>query len=98
MLPVQQHYVEVVGIRQSAQLVEFLLRIHALSRGHLRHKPIAIAWNAFQSDSEHLVHFAVRLGSFEEANTLVVSVAHQLCESVLPQVTLYLAAEAACAK
>src|SRR6267143_1865323 len=46
MLPVQQHHVEVFGIREFAQLVEFLLRIHTLSGGHLRHKAITITCKA----------------------------------------------------
>src|SRR5437773_1305107 len=98
MLPVQQHYVEVLRIRQFTQLVEFLLRIHALPGGHLRHKPIAVAWNALQGDSEHPVHLAVRLSRLKEANALVVGVTHQPGKSVLSQIALYLAAEAACAK
>src|SRR5437870_1630651 len=98
MLPVQQHHVEVLGIREFAQLVDFLLRIHTFSGRHLRHKLIIIARNALQGHSEHPVHVAVRLSSLEEANATVVGVAHQPGKSVLPQVALYLAAEAPSAK
>src|SRR5947207_2054834 len=98
MLPVQQHNVEVFAIREFAELVEFLLRIHTLSGGHLRHKAIAIAWNALKGHSEHPVHLAVRLCSLEEANAAVVGVAHQPSKPVLSQVALYPAAKAACTK
>src|SRR6267142_3928538 len=98
MLPVQEHDVEVFGIREFAEFVEFLLRIHALAGGHLRHQAIVLTWNALQGDSEHPVHLAVRLGSLEEANAVVIGVAHQPRKPILAQVALYLAAEAACAK
>ena len=98
MLPVQEHNVEIFGIRELAELVEFLLRIHTLVGGDFRHQAIAIAWNALQGYAEHSVHVAVRLGSFEEANAAVVGVAHQAREAVLAEVALYLAAEAASAE
>jgi hypothetical protein len=98
MLPVQEHDVEVFGIRELAELVEFLLRIHTLVGGDFRHQAIAIAWNALQGYAEHPVHVAVGLGSFEEANAAVVSVAHQPGKAVLAEVALYLAAEAASAE
>src|ERR1700675_429857 len=66
MLPVQQHDVEVFGIREFAQVVKFLLRIHTLPSGHLRHKAVTIAWNALERHSEHPVHLAVRLSSLEK--------------------------------
>jgi len=94
MLPVQEHDVEVFGIREFAQLVEFLLRIHALVGGYLGHEAIAIAWDSLQGHAEHPVHLTVRLGSFEEANAAVVGVAHQPGKPVLSQVALNLAAEA----
>src|SRR5256884_9336205 len=53
---------------------------------------------ALQGDSEHPVHLAVRLSRLKEANALVVGVTHQPGKSVLSQIALYLAAEAACAK
>ena len=98
MLPVQQHHVEVFGIREFAQLVDFCLRIYTFPGGHLRHKAITIARNALQGHSEHPVHVAVRLSSLEEANAAVVGVAHQPGKSVLSQVALYMAAEAPSAK
>src|SRR5580700_5968434 len=98
MLPVQQHDVEVFGIREFAQLVEFLLRIHDWPGGHLRHDAIAIARNALQGHAEHPVHLAVRLSRLEEANAVVVGVSHQPRKPVLSQVALHLAAEAAGAK
>ena len=98
MLPVQQHHVEVFGIREFAQLVDFCLRIHTFPGGHLRHKAITIARNALQGDSEHPVHVAVRLSSLEKANAPIVGVAHQPGKPVLSQVALHLAAEAPSAK
>ena len=98
VLPVQQHDVEVFGVREFAQLVEFLLRIHAWPRGHLRHDAIAVAREALEGDAEHPVHVGVRLSRLEEAYAVVVRVAHQPRKPVLSQVALHLAAEAARAK
>ena len=95
MLPVQQHDVEVIGVRELAQLVDLLLRIHAFAGGDLRHQPVAVARNALQRDAQHSVHVAVGLGGFEEADAAVVGVAHQPREAVLSQVALHLAAEGA---
>ena len=77
VLPVQQHHVEVLGIGEFAQLVDLLQRIHAFTRGHLRHQPIAIPRNALQRHAEHPVHLAVRLSGLKEANAAVVGVADQ---------------------
>ncbi len=44
------------------------------------------------------MHLVIRLSRLEEANALVVGVAHQPRELVLSQLALYLAAEAACTK
>ena len=73
----QQHHVEVIGIRELAQFVDLLLRIHAFARRHLRHEPVAIARNALQRHAEHLVHLAIGFGGLEEANAAVVGVADQ---------------------
>ena len=90
----QQHDVEVVGLRHPAQLVDLILRIHAVVRGDLGHQPIAIARNTLQGHAQHLVHSAVRLGRLEEADTALVGMAHQPRELFLPQVALYLPGEA----
>src|SRR5580765_824930 len=98
MLPVQEHDVEVFGIREFAQLVEFFLGIHALAGGDLGHQAVTVTWEALQGYAEHPVHLAIRLGSLEEANAAVVGIAHQSRKPVLSQVALYLAAEASGAK
>ena len=90
VLVVQQHHVEVIGIRQLAQLIDLLLRIHAFARRHLGHQPVRIARNALQRHAQHLVHLAVSLGGLEEANAPVVRMADQLGELVLPQFALRL--------
>src|SRR5215472_3897336 len=95
VLPMQQHDVEILCIRQLAQLVPFLLRIHPIARGHFRHQLIAVPWNALQRYAEHLVHFAIRLGGLEKADAAVVGIPHQARKSILPEFSLYLAAEAA---
>src|ERR1700722_5346732 len=98
MLPVQQHHVEILGIREFAQLVDFILRIHTFPSGHLRHNPIAIARNALQSHSEHPVHVAIRLRGLEEANAAVIRITHQPRKLLLPQVPLHSPAETPRAK
>jgi triose/dihydroxyacetone kinase / FAD-AMP lyase (cyclizing) len=90
MLPVEKDYVEVVGPGELAQLVDFLLWIYAVMRRDLGHQPIAIARNALQGDSEHLVHSTIRFGSLEEADTALVGMAYQPGELLLSQVALYL--------
>src|ERR1700722_18495952 len=62
---------------------------------HLGHQPIAIARDALQGDSQHIVHSTVRFGSLEEADTALVGVAYQPGELLLSQVALYLARVAA---
>ena len=46
MLPVQQHDVEVVGIRELSKFVDFLLRVYAVSGSDLRHQAVAVARNS----------------------------------------------------
>src|SRR5947207_8140904 len=98
MLPVQQHDVEILRVRQLALLVKFLLRILAVVGGHFRHKLISLTRNALQSDAQHLVHLTVRFGCLEEANTTIVGIAHQPREPILSEIALHLAAEAPCAE
>src|SRR5580700_5391328 len=83
-----QHNVEVIGIRQLAQLIDLFLRIHPFARRHFGHQPVRIARNALQRHAQHLVHVAVSLRGFEEANAAVVRVAHQPGELILPQLAL----------
>ncbi len=59
-------------------------------RRHLGHQPIAIARNALQGDSQHLMHSTVRFGSLEEAHAALVGMAYQPGELLLSQVALYL--------
>src|SRR6185437_2179978 len=95
VLPVQQHDVEVFGVRQFTQLVELLLRVDCFVKSrHLRHELITVARNPFQRDAEHLVHLAVGFGGFEETDAVVVGISHQASESILPELSLHLAAEA----
>jgi hypothetical protein len=95
VLPVQQHDVEVVGVGQGAQLVEFLLRVDALvGRRHLGHQLVGVPGNPLQGDPQHLVHLAVRLGGLEEADAAVVGMAHQTGEPLLSELALHLAADA----
>ena len=82
-------------LARRAELVELLLRIDAVLGRHLRHHLVAVARNALQGDAEHLVHLAVRFGRLEEADAVVVGVAHQPREPVLPELALHPAAEAA---
>src|SRR5258708_3493807 len=99
MLPVQQHDVEILGVRKRAQLVEFLLWIHAIvESGHLGHELVALARYALQSDAQHLVHLTVGFGGLEEANAAVVRVTHQPREPVLSEIALHLPTEASCSK
>ena len=95
MLVVQQHDVEVIGVGELSQLVELLLRLDAVAGRHLGHELVAVARNALQGDAEHLVHLAVRLGRLEEPDAVVVGVAHQAREAILPEFALHPAAEAA---
>jgi aryl-alcohol dehydrogenase-like predicted oxidoreductase len=80
------------------KLVEFLLRAHAVASGHLGHQLIAVPRETLQSDAQHPVHLAVRLGGLEEANAAVVGMAHQARKPLLPEFALNLAAEAPCAE
>src|SRR5271165_5341885 len=83
VLPMQEHDVEVFGIREFAKFVEFFLRIDTLMRGDLGHDAVTVARNAFQRDAEHLVHVGVGFCGFEEANAAVVGVTDQPGKSVL---------------
>jgi hypothetical protein len=91
---VQQQDVEVIRVRQRAQLVDFLLRAHTVLGGHLGHQLIAVPRNTLQGDAQHLVHLTVRLGGLEEANAAVVGMSHQAREPLLPEIALNPAAEA----
>jgi len=93
VLPVQEHDVEIFGVRELAQFVDLLQRVAVLTRGHLRHQPVAIPRNAFQRQAEHAVHIAVGLGGLKEANAAIVGVAHQSRELVLAQLALYFSAK-----
>ena len=95
MLPVEQHDVEVFGVGEAAELVELLLRIDAVAGRHLRHELVAVTRDALQGDAEHPVHLAVRFGRLEEADAAIVRMAHQPRETLLPELALYLAADAA---
>src|ERR1019366_3757221 len=88
VLVMQQHHVEVIGVRQLAQLIDLFLRIYPFARRHLGHQPVGIARNALQRLTQHLVHFAVTLGGLEETNAPVVAVAHQSRYPALPQLAL----------
>ncbi len=88
VLVMHQHDVEIIGVGQLAQLVDFLERVHAFARGYLRHQPVGIARNALQRDPQHAVHIAVSLGGLEKADAAVVGVAHEAGELVLPQLAL----------
>jgi hypothetical protein len=88
-----QHHIEVIRIRQLAQFVDLPLRVHALAGRHLRHQPVRIARDSFQSHAQHPMHFGISFGSFVETNAPVVSVPHQLSELILAKVALHLAAE-----
>src|SRR4051812_13068218 len=88
VLIVQQKHVEVIGIRELSQFVNLLLRIHAFPRRYLRHQPVTIAWNALQCHTQHLVHFAVRLGCLEEADSPIVGMAYEPRELLLSKLAL----------
>src|SRR5579859_4796523 len=64
----------------------------------LGHQPIAVPGNTLQSDPQHLVHAAVGLRSFEEADAAFMGMAHQTGELLLAQVTLHLAGKTSRAK
>src|ERR1035441_619899 len=70
VLPVQQHYIEVFGLRGAPQFVKFCLGVNALmERSHLGHQLIAIAWQAFQCLAQHCWRL-VSLGRLEEADAV----------------------------
>ena len=73
----------------------FCCGIDAVAGRHLRHELIAVTRNALQGDAEHPVHLAVRFGRLEEADAAIVRMAHQPREPLLPELALYLAADAA---
>ena len=95
VLPVEKHDVKVLGLGELPQFVDLLLGIHVTVRGDLRHQFVTVARNALQSDAQHAVHVTVGLRRLKEANALVVGVAHQAGELVLPQLALHAATEGA---
>ncbi len=88
MLIVHQHHVEIICIRQLAQLIDFFLRICTLAGRHLRHQPVGISRDAVERHAQHLVHLAVTFGGLEESNASVVGIPHQPGELVLPEFAL----------
>src|SRR5579871_794007 len=92
VLVMHQHHVEVIGVRLFAQFVNFGGRIDTIARRDLRHQAIRVARHTLECDAEHFVHFAIGLGGLEETDTVVVGVAHEPGELVLPEVALHLAA------
>src|SRR5438270_13808704 len=88
-----QHYIEVIGMRKPAQLVDLLLWVHPFARRHFGHQPVRIAWDALQRHTQHLVHLTVSLGGLQEANAPVIRVTYQPRKLVLPQLALRLPAE-----
>ena len=88
MLHVEQHDVEVFGLRLFAHLVDRGLRIGVVG-GDLRHERVAVAGKPLESNAEHLVHLRIGLRSLKEADAVIVGVAHQARESILPQLALH---------
>src|SRR5215471_21209712 len=89
VLPVQQHDVKVLSLRDVPQLVELGLRVSPLVEGsHLAHQLIAVARQPFKRLSQHS-RCLVGLGRLKEANAAIVSIAHQPGELLLPQRSLY---------
>ena len=97
-LHVQQHDVEVVGLRGSAQVVDLGLRILAVACLHLGHEAVVLAGNALERNAEHLMHAGICLGRLEEANAAVVGMTHEGVEAVLAQAALHIAVVGPCAE
>src|SRR5258708_26239382 len=89
VLPMQQNDVKVLSLRGVPQLVELGLRVDPLVEGsHLAHQLIAVARQAFQRLSQHSRRL-VGLSRLKEADAVIVSIAHEPRELLLPQRGLY---------
>ena len=89
VLHVEQHDVEVFGLRLLAHVRRSWLCGSASVGGDLRHERVAFARNALERDAEHLVHFTVGFRGLKKADAVIVGVAHQARESILPQLALH---------
>ena len=81
-----------------AQFVDLLLGIYSLTSSDLRHNAVAVARDALESNTEHLVHLAVRLGSLEETYAAIIGVADELGEFILTEFALHASAHRSGAK
>src|SRR5215472_16228539 len=89
VLPMQQHYVEVLSLRSAPELVELGLGFNPLVEGcDLAHQLIAVARQTLQRHSEHCRRL-VGLRRLKETDAMIVGIAHQPRELLLPQRCLY---------
>src|SRR5579862_3360055 len=85
MLPVQQHDVKILSLRDTPQIIKLSLGVDALmKRSNLAHQTIAVAWQTFERRAQHPWRL-VSLCRLEEADAVVVRIMHQARELLLPQ-------------
>ena len=90
VLPVEQHDVEVFGLRGAAELVEACEGIAFVERSHLGHELIAIARKGLERLAEH-GGSRVSLRGFEEADAMIVGIGDEAAEFLLAECGLDLA-------
>ena len=90
-----EDHVNVLGLQESALIVESGDAVFTFAQTELGHQPIRVARNALQSDAEHLRHALIGLRGFEKADAAIVRMAHQPGELFLPEFSLDAAAMSA---
>ena len=90
VLPVEQHDVEVLGLRGAAHVVEALARVGVRVGGDLGHELIALTGKRLQRFAEHRGR-DVGFGGLEEADAAVVGVVDEAVELLLAERGLHVA-------